>query len=387
MGLPPPVVHRQRLKWVALFLGGFALIGLGIFLYWLFWWRFFASTNDAYVNGNLVMLTPQIPGIVTTIYADDTQMVDEGQLLVELDSTDSLIRLSRSGAQLGEALRIVAKMFDQVGVLTAKLARDKAMLIRAAQDYEHRKGLAPVGGVSREDFEHSIAALRASFAALVMTENQLLQAEAQVYNTTIATHPLVQKAKDVIREAWVHLQRCKILSPVRGMIAERSVQVGKQVAPGMPLLAVLPLEEIWVTANFKETALGSLRIGQSATVTADIYGSGVPFRGRVIGIGGGTGSVFSLLPPQNATGNWIKIVQRVPVRIGLEPEQVAEHPLRIGLSTEVRVDVRNTQLAPIPPVHPAKPLYGTDVYSHQEEGAEAMIERIISDTLERSHQL
>ncbi len=359
----------------------FALLGAAYFCYYWLYSRFYEYTDDAYVSGNMVFLTPQVPGVVTTITADNTDYVIKGRVLVELDRTDAKIALEKASANLGNAVRDVVAMFEKVEQLRADIARNKAVFIRNAQDFEHRQELIEEGAVSIEDLDHAIAALEESYANLVSTERQCISAIAQIENTTVETHPRVQYAQEKLKAAYVNLNRCTILSPVTGLIAQRNVQVGKQVGISEPMLAIIPLDQVWVDANFKEVQLSQMRIGQPVDIRSDLWGSTVPFHGIVVGIGGGTGSVFSVLPPQNATGNWIKIVQRIPVRIGLLPEEVKNNPLRLGTSMQVTVDIHNTQLCEIPSVKPDGPIYETDVLSHQEEGVAELINQILKANL------
>jgi membrane fusion protein (multidrug efflux system) len=376
---PPPPSHRKRAMFIAI--GIFAIIGLGYLCYWWFYSRFYEYTNDAYADGNMVFLTPQVSGIVTSLTVNNSDFVPQGRVLVQLDRIDATIALVKSVSALGSAVREVCGMFENVRELSAQIAMKKALFVKAAQDFEHRQGLIEEGAVSREDWEHAIAALQASFSDLMATEHQFISAVAQVENTTVESHPKVTDAKAMVREAYVNLQRCTLVAPVTGIVAQRSGQVGMQVHPGEPLLAIVPLDQMWATANFKEVQLTDMRIGQSVKVTADMWGDSVVFHGTVVGIGGGTGSVFSVLPPQNATGNWIKIVQRLPVRIGLQAEELKKHPLRLGLSLECTVDVHDTHKELIPPIPPDQPLYQTDVISTQEQGVDQLIMQTILDNL------
>jgi membrane fusion protein (multidrug efflux system) len=374
--------NRGRKRFLIWFCISVLVVSIGVFIYWLFWWRFEESTQDAYVNGNMTMLTPQIPGIVTAIYADNTQMVQEGQLLVELDPTDRAIALAESQAGLAATVRSVVQLFERVDELRAGVERQRALLIEAIQDFQRRKATVSAGAVSVENYEHSIATLRSSEADLIITEYQLAESVAMVQGTTVVNHPLVNQAKDRVRQAWVDLQRCTLFSPAKGLVAQRGVQVGQQISVGMALLAVIPLDQMWVDANFRELELTNMRIGQSAAVTADLYGRGIRFRGKVVGLPGGTGSVFSVLPPQNATGNWIKIVQRLPVRIQLDPQEIESHPLRLGLSMSVRVDthVRDGPLVPEP--QEPRRLYSTKVYSDQLEGVEMIMRCTVLENID-----
>lgn len=360
----------------------FVTAAIFIFAYWYMWGRFQTSTKDAYVTGNMVIVNPQVHGTISAIYADNTQLVEEGQLLIELDPTDARIALQSAEAELGQTLRHVTKLFAQVEEYKAQIDVKKAKLKQAMQDFEHRKGLIEQGGVSTEDFEHSENSLSAAIASLIFAEYRYKAALAQVAHTTVLTHPLVKKAKKSLELAWVNFKRCQILAPAKGIIAKRTAQVGETVGPGCNLLAVIPLDQIWVEANFKERELRHVRLGQPVRVTADFYGSSVIFNGNVMGIEGGTGSVFSVLPPQNATGNWIKIVQRLPVRISLPIEQITQYPLRLGLSLHVVIDTHDHLGKVLPQVVTEKRIYGSSVYGKQIEGVQEVVERIIKENVE-----
>lgn len=373
---------RSKAIWITVAI--FLFLGVLCLLYWLLWGRFHEYTNDAYVDGNMVMVTPQVPGIVTSLTALSTDFVCKNRVLVQLDKTDARIALDKSIADLGDAVRQVEQLFENVNVLYATMAMKKAFFIRAAQDFERRKALIDEGAVSLEDLQHTAADLNGSYADLVSTEHAFIAAVAQVEGTTPFDHPLVESAKNQLRDAFVFLQRCTITAPATGIVAQRTVQVGEHVDPGQPLLAIVPLKEMWVTANFKETQLTKMRVGQKAKVTSDIYGRRVVYPSTVVGIGGGTGSVFSVLPPQNATGNWIKIVQRIPVKVDVPLEMLQDHPLRLGLSMEVTVDLHDQELSMIPNPKPDVPIYATDVFASQEEGAEPLIEQVIADNLSQT---
>ena len=371
----------KRKKAITITLLIFAVLGLGWLSYWVFYGRFHQYTDDAYVDGNNVVLTPQVPGIVVSFSALDADYVVKGRILVELDKTDAKIALDKAVADLGDAVRNVMQMFETAKKYEATVAMRKAEFVKAAQDYDHRKNLVDEGGVSLEDFQHAEAALKANFADLIAAEHQWIAAFAQIDNTTVETHPTVEQAKDRIRDTFVFYQRCTIKAPVSGIVAQRTVQVGESVAIGQPLMAIVPLDQMWVTANYKEVQLSKMRVGQPAAVRSDIYGGKVKYHGKVAGIGGGTGSVFSVLPPQNATGNWIKIVQRIPVRIVIDQEQIKQFPLRLGLSMEVTVDISDTEKPFIPSERSDGPLYTTDVFATQEQGAEALIAEVIEANL------
>jgi membrane fusion protein, multidrug efflux system len=376
-----PPHHSKHKKAILIAIVIFLVLGLAYFCYWFFWLRFHEYTNDAYVDGNMVVVTPLVPGIVISFSALDTDFVPEGRILIELDKTDARIALDNAIAKLGSAVRSVQEMFENVNTLQASIAMKKALFVRAAQDYERRLELIDEGAVSTEDLEHAAADVQATYADLVATEHSYIAAMAQVEGTTVYDHPLVDQGKDSVRDAYVFLQRCTITAPATGIVAQRTVQVGEHVKKGEPLLSIVPLDQMWITSNYKEVQLSKMRVGQPVKVITDIYGGRVVFRGKVAGIGGGTGSVFSVLPPQNATGNWIKIVQRIPVKIDIPAEMLKKHPLRLGLSVETTVDLHQMHLPIVPDVKPARPLYETDVFAAQEEGAEPLIVKIIDENL------
>ncbi len=358
---------------------GFLFIGVAVFLYWLLVLRFEEYTDDAYVGGNMVEITPQVAGIVTAINVDNTDYVEEGQVLIRLDRTDQKLAFEASKNDLADTVRSVVQMFIRVEELEADLEQKDADLYKAQKDYENRVNLVDIGGVSREEFEHVEADFVAAQANRKEAYHALQSAYAEVQNTTVSTHPLVLGAADRVKEAYVNLRRCDILAPVTGYVAQRKVQLGEWVNLAEPLMAVIPLDELWVDANFKETKLSHMRIGQSVKLTADMYGGSVVFHGKVVGMNPGTGSVFSALPPQNATGNWIKIVQRVPVRVSLDAEQLKKFPLWLGLSMEVTVDIHDTSGERLAEVPRTSPLYKTPIYKRQEKGAKRIVERVIRE--------
>lgn len=374
-------VLSQRSRMLKLAIWIVVFLGLCFLARWWFYARFYEYTNDAYVNGNQVFLTPQVGGIVTSVFTDDTDFVIEGKVLVQLDTTDAQIALDLAAAHLGQMVREVCQLFERVAELEAMIKERRAVFMRTTQDFEHRTALIDEGAVSLEDLEHAEAALEESFSLLDATEHQYTAALAQVNNTTIETHPLVEQAQQQFRQAYVNLKRCTLLAPTTGIVAQRNVQVGKQVTWGEPLLAIVPLDQMWIDGNFKEVQLSGVRVGQPVKINVDLWGGRIPFTGTVVGIAGGTGSIFSVLPPQNATGNWIKIVQRLPVRVALKPEEIRQHPLRLGLSCEVTIDIHNKELLMIPKEKTPLPIYQTDALSDQEEGVETLIAKIIEENL------
>lgn len=369
--------RRNRIIWGLSI--GLLFIALIFFLLWLLIFRFHKTTDDAYVSGNQVVITPQISGFITFVTVEDTELVEEGHILVQLDTIDQTVNLEKAKSELADTVRNVAQLFENVGKLKANVEMRKSEVAKTGQDYEHRKKLIDSGAISVEDFQHAEAFFIEAFASLLAAQHELSAAEALVEGTTIPTHPLVEKAKAATKEAFVNLQRCTIRSPVKGLVANKQAQVGEAIAPNSPLMTIVPLDQIWIDANYKEVQLKKVRIGQPATMTADIYGSDVVYRGKVIGISAATGSVLSVLPPQNATGNWIKIVQRLPVRIQLDPEQIKDHPLRLGLSMYVKVDVSDTKGELIPALSSSQPLFKTNIFEGQELGADELINKIIAD--------
>ncbi|MFJ3047890.1 HlyD family efflux transporter periplasmic adaptor subunit [Herbaspirillum chlorophenolicum] len=351
------------------------IIAAVCFLYWFLHGRFFEETDDAYVGGNIVQISAQVGGTVTSIKADDTQVVAAGQQLVTLDAADTKLALSQSEAALAQAVRQTRQLFLNNDTLAANVAAAESNLARAKDDLQRRQAGLASGAVSTEDVSHARDAFKSATAALDQTRAAAAANRALTDHTSVTEHPNVQQAATAVRNAYLNYARVNIVAPVSGFVSKRSVQVGQRIAAGSPLMAIVPLEQIWIDANFKEGQLKHIRIGQPVEVVADVYGSDVKYKGTVVGFSAGTGGAFSLLPAQNATGNWIKVVQRVPVRIALDPEQVRAHPLRIGLSTTATVDIhgdgKQLENAPVN--------YQTNVYEDLGKQADAIVERIISD--------
>ncbi|WP_068471339.1 HlyD family efflux transporter periplasmic adaptor subunit [Candidatus Protochlamydia phocaeensis] len=357
------------------------LLSILTFLYWYFFIRFHETTNDAYVNGNNVNLMAPQNGITVSIYADNTDFVKQGQLLVELDTTTYQLAFDKAQVDLALAARQVRQLWEDTKQRDADVLLREAELKRAHQDFENRNALRNTQAISKEDLTHAQADLEVARAALHSAQHQQESAQASLGSTPIEEHPLIRNAEIALREAYVNLQRCEILAPVSGYVAQRNVQVGEWVTPTRALLSIIPLDEIWIDANFKETELSDIRIDQPVSIVSDLYGSDVVYHGKVVGMQAGTGSVFSLIPPQNATGNWIKIVQRVPVRISLDKQELQQHPLVLGLSVHVNVDTSDQsglQLA-------EKPLYSprfiTPVFDITMQPVDQLIQSIIQQNL------
>src|SRR6516165_7253647 len=308
--------------------------------YWAQVLRYHQGTDDAYVGGNVVQITPQISGTVIAIGADDTQFVKAGQPLVRLDRSDAVVALDQAEAQLARTVRDVRNLYATSSQLAADVQMRETELTAAQADLARRQRLGVTGAISGEELQHAADSVKTARAQLLAAQQQLAANRARVDGTTLNDHPQVRDAAAAVRNAYLTLERTELSAPVSGFVARRNVQLGQRVGPGAPLMAVVPLDQVWVDANFKEPQLAHMRIGQPVTLTADLYGGHVLYHGRIAGFGAGTGAAFSLLPAQNATGNWIKIIQRVPVRIALDPREIAVHPLQIGLSMKADVDVK-----------------------------------------------
>jgi membrane fusion protein (multidrug efflux system) len=351
--------------------------------YYMTYARYRQSTDDAYVSGNLVQLTPQVTGTVVAVNADDTQIVKQGDPVVTLDGADAKVALMNAEATLGQTVRQVSGLYVNNNFYAATVAQRESDLARANDDLRRRQAVAGTGAVSAEDIAHARDAVNAAQAALDAARQQAEANHALTDRTTIEQHPNVQAAASKVRDAYLNYARNTLPAPVTGYVARRSVQVGQRVAPGTPLMAIVPLDGVWVDANFKEGQLRHMRIGQPVELTADVYGSGVTYHGRVVGFSAGTGSAFAVLPAQNATGNWIKIVQRLPVRIQLDQRELEAHPLRIGLSMQVDTDTQDdsgTQLGAA-----TNTAYRTDVFEQYGAQADAEIAKIIAQNEMASH--
>jgi len=318
------------------------IVAVACTLYWMTVARYYETTDDAYVASDIVQITSEVPGTVLAAHIDDTQTVEQGQPLVDLDPADARIGVSASEADLARTVRQVMTLFTQADQQRALIAQREIELKRAEQDFARRQTLVTDGAVSGEELAHGKDATAQQRAALEIARQQLQGTLVQTEGTTVETHPDVLAAAARLRNAALALHRTKIVAPVAGVIAKRSVQVGQRIAAGAPLVAVVPLDSVWIDANFKEGQLKNVRVGQPVELHADLYGDDIVYAGKVAGVSAGSGSAFALLPAQNASGNWIKVVQRLPVRITLDPKQVREHPLRVGLSMHVKIDTHDT---------------------------------------------
>ncbi|HCX82326.1 MAG: hemolysin D [Curvibacter sp. RIFCSPHIGHO2_12_FULL_63_18] len=355
------------------------------------------ETDNAYVQGNVIQITPQVGGTVTAIMADDTDFVKAGQALVKLDPADARVALDQAEANLAQAVRQVRTLYANNGSLSAQvtlresdIAKAQTEIARATDDLNRRQALAGNGAVSKEELNHAKSqlstaqnALAAAQAGVAAAREQLSSNQTLTDGTSVEGHPSVVAASAKVREAFLALHRAELPAPVDGYVAKRTVQLGQRVAAGAPLMSIIPLNQVWVDANFKEVQLRNIRIGQPVTLTADLYGKKMEYKGTVAGLGVGTGAAFSLLPAQNATGNWIKVVQRVPVRVTLDAEQLAQNPLRVGLSMEATVDVTDQSGKSLADAPRTASVTQTDVYTVLDQQANAEVRKVIASNLGR----
>ncbi len=364
--------------------GAMLLAAVGWALWYFLDGRWYEGTDDAYVNGNVVQITPQVPGTVVSIGADDGDLVHAGDVLVRLDPSDADVALAEAKANLAATVRKVRGLYSSVSGAQADVAARQTAVDKARADYQRRVALARSGAISAEELAHASDALTSAESALIAAQQQYQTSKVLVDDTVVASHPDVQAAAARLRAAFLDDERTTLVAPVDGYVAKRSVQVGQRVQPGAALMAVVPLRGVWVDANFKETQLTDMRIGQPVTIESDVYGGKVEYKGKVQSLGVGTGSAFSLLPAQNATGNWIKIVQRIPVRIVFDdPAQLDKHPLRIGMSLNVDVSLHDQHGPMLSQQSPTKPAFSTDVYRQQLASADATIAQIVHANMAR----
>ncbi|WMP17640.1 HlyD family efflux transporter periplasmic adaptor subunit [Thiothrix lacustris] len=402
------VPGTRRRKALSILLLVFGSIGLGWFLWWHFIDQFQTTTDNAYVAGNVVQVTPQTTGTVKAVNVNNTDRVQAGQLLAQLDETDAQVTLQAAEAGLANAVRSVRGLYASTSQSNAGVEQTRADFQRsqhqveqaeaqrrnALDEYNRLANLRKQKFISVEALNQAQTTLQAADATLAAAKSAVSSAQAalqkaraqrsgaagQTEDTSIAEHPQVQTAAAQVRQAYLTLERTRIVAPVSGDIAQRAVQVGARVIPGTPLMVVIPPEQMWVDANFKETQLDNVRLAQPVKLTTDLYGSAVVYHGKVAGFAAGTGSAFALLPAQNASGNWIKIVQRVPVRIELDPDELQQHPLRIGLSVRAEVDTHDRSGAIVVTTsgQDKATLSSTEVFTLQSTAADAVIAQIIA---------
>ena len=393
----PAAVHPRNIRKKALITLA-SVVALSGAVWGVYEWRVashYESTDNAYVQGNLIQITPQMGGTVIAILADDTDFVKAGQALVKLDPADAKVALDQAESNLAQVVRQVRTLyanngnFDaQIRLRESEVVKAQTEIARATDDLNRRQGLAASGAVSKEELNHALTQLSNAKSALVAAQagvtaarQQLRSNQAMTEGVSIEAHPSVMTAAAKVREAWIATQRAELPAPVDGYVARRTVQLGQRVAAGTPMMAIVPLNQVWVDANFKEPQLRHIRMGQPVKLVADVYGNKVSYDGVVAGLGVGTGAAFALLPAQNATGNWIKVVQRVPVRVTLNAEQLIKNPLRIGLSMEAEIDVtqQSGKMLADSPRESAR--VQTSVYATLDSGAAAEVRRIVAANL------
>ena len=359
----------------------FILAGIAYGVYYTMVLSTREQTDNAYVGGNLVTLTSQVTGNVQEIRADETQLVKAGAEIIKLDPVDAEVALRQAEARLGMTVRQLRERYSGVAQYVATIAQRKVGLQKAEDDLARRVPLVADQTLSAEEVAHARQAVQDTKAALDVAIRQADAFRSGIAGVDLTRHPSVLAAKADFIQAWLAARRTAILAPVSGYIAKRNVQVGGHVAPGMPLMSIVPLDQLWVDANFKESELQDIRIGQPAIVEADIYGGKVEYHGNVAGLSAGTGSAFALLPAQHATGNWFKVVQLVPVRIALDPKELTAHPLRIGLSTVVTVDTHQRDGAMLGASMPSAPVYTTQSLNQPMREAESIGQSIVAKNL------
>ncbi len=393
---PTPTPQQRKRKKALLVLTAIIALAATAWIAWHFLvGRWSEETEDAYVQGNVVTVTPQTGGTVVAIGAEDGQKVVAGQVLVRFDAADADAAYQQAEAGLANAVRQVRGVYRavdagqaEVQARFAAVRQAQAALASAQADVARRSGLVASGAVSAEELAHARTQLATAQATLASAQAAVSGARenvernrALVDNSGIRNNPQVTAAAAQLRQAWLNKQRTQIIAPIDGFVAKRTVQLGQRIAPGTPLMAVIPLQDVWVDANFKETQLKKLRLGQRVELTSELYGDDVVYHGKLQSLGLGTGSAFSILPAQNASGNWIKIVQRVPVRVELDPKQLQEHPLRLGLSMAVKVNLHDEGQGLLPTASTGTPTHGTDAYDKHLKDADAAVNAVIDANL------
>jgi membrane fusion protein, multidrug efflux system len=377
----PEATTGKRRKVLAIIAVVFIVIGLLWGLFWLLVLSKRERTDDAYVNGNKVVISAQVSGTVIAVLTDDTQLVKAGQVLVRLDPVDAATGVARSASALGQSVRQVRQQKLTADQYDSVIATRRLELARAEADLAKREPLLADSAIAPEEVRHARESVLLARAALTQAERQATASHALVDGTSVEDNPAVLQAKAAYRDAWIAAQRNAVVAPVSGYVAERSVQLGQHVTAGQALMTVIPLNALWVDANFKEVQLRHLRIGQAAAVRSDLYGGSFVYHGHVKGMAAGTGAAFALLPAQNASGNWIKVVQRVPVRIQIDDSDLAKAPLRVGLSATVTVDTTNEDGPVLAKEAADQPVGDTQVYTQDLEKANAEADAVVRRNL------
>jgi membrane fusion protein (multidrug efflux system) len=375
---PPGAKRRNILILIAVI---FIILGALWAAYWVLVLSKRERTDDAYVNGNKVVISGQVSGTVVAVLADDTQLVKAGQVLARLDPIDAETGLSRTANALAQTVRQVRQERSTADQYDSVIETRKVELARAEADLAKREPLLAEHAIAAEDVRHARESVELARAAFTQAVRQSNSSHALVDGTQVEDNPAVLQAKTAYRDAWIAAQRNAIVAPVTGYVAERSVQLGQHIQAGQALMTVIPLNALWVDANFKEVQLRHLRIGQPAEVRSDLYGGSYIFRGHVKGMAAGTGAAFALLPAQNASGNWIKVVQRVPVRIQIDDTDLVKSPLRVGLSATVTVDTTSRDGPVLATDAAGLPVGDTQVYSQDLDKANAEADAVVRRNL------
>ncbi|ENR5392959.1 TPA: multidrug efflux MFS transporter periplasmic adaptor subunit EmrA [Providencia rettgeri] len=371
--------EKRRTIWIVIATIIIILLFVAYGVYWFLVLRFQEYTDDAYVSGLQIPIIAQTTGNVTQVNFENTDLVKAGDVLVVLDNTNARLAFEQAKHDLATTVRKTKELYINGDEYQAQIQKNRVTLAQAQKDYQRRVALGRSGTISKEDLQHAQEAVQLAQAALDISIQQYNANRALLRNTELKKQPAIQQAADSVRSAWINLQRTEIKSPMTGYVSRRNVQVGSQVSPQSSLMAIVPVQPVWVDANFKETQLEKVRIGQPVTINSDFYGADIVYNGTVVGLDMGTGSAFSLLPAQNATGNWIKVVQRLPVRVELDPEQVAKHPLRIGLSMNVTIDIKDQNGPVLAEVQRTAPAFESDVLVLKLSDVDHIIDTIISD--------
>jgi membrane fusion protein (multidrug efflux system) len=381
----PAPANGKRTKILLLIAVMFIVLGVLWGAYWALVLSKRERTDDAYVGGNRVVISAQISGTVIAVLADDTQRVKAGQVLVRLDPVDADTSLSRNSSALAQTVRQVRQERSTADQYDSVIETRKLELARTEADLAKREPLLAERAIAPEEVRHARESVGLARAALTQAVRQSTASHALVDGTQVEDNPAVLQAKAAYRDAWIAAQRNAVVAPVTGYVAERSVQLGQHIQAGQALMTVIPLNALWVDANFKEVQLRHLRIGQPAAVRSDLYGGSFIFHGRVKGMSAGTGAAFALLPAQNASGNWIKVVQRVPVRIQIDDADLVKSPLRVGLSATVTVDTTDRGGTVLAMNANETPVGDTQVYSQDLDKANAEADAVVRRNLGTAH--
>lgn len=353
------IKRKKAIKKISIFLIILAVLGMIYGAYWLLYGRNYVKTDDAYVNGNQNIITSQVGGTVTQIYIEDTQFVEKGQLLAVLDDIDYKIALENAAASLGKAVRAYSNLSSDVAQSEDNVKVKKSQLKKAETDFAMDRASYNAGLISKHQYETSKNNLNIAISSLNQSEKALENAKVQADSSSIYNHPDVQQAIAAYKNAYVNLMRTKIYAPESGNIAKKSVFLGQKISPSQELMTIIDLDNVWVDANLKETQMKDVKPGDEAELVSDINGK--KYIGYVQGLSAGTGSSLSLLPAQNATGNWIKIVQRVPVRIIIDKDSLKKNGMiPIGSSMEAIVDIRKETKNILPYTEKSSNLYSID---------------------------